>query len=154
MPHKKNHHDANNHNHNTNSHENKNANDLETASPHAASRWLKNISAFGVTTVLSAGILVACGQMSSAENNVSSSTSKQNSGVKSSRDMLPSDMLKTMQALPQLTKGLGKNGAAVIDPNKPTLVKFWASWCPSPCPSKRPSKLCSLWLGPCSCSTS
>ena len=104
MPHKKNHHDANNHdannhdtnNHDTNSynansHENKNANNLATAAPHAASRWLKNISAFGVTTVLSAGILVACGQMSSAENNVSSSTSKQNSGVKSSRDMLPSD---------------------------------------------------------------
>ena len=100
-----------------------NTHDLATQSPRAAARWLKNVSAFGVTTVLSAGILVACGQMSSAENNAksnassSANTGSQNSGVKSSRDMLPSDMLKQMQALPQLTKGLGENGAAVFDPN-------------------------------------
>ena len=101
------------------------------------SRWLKNASALSVTTVLSAGLLLACGQVSSAENQSSSNTSvsksksgSENNGVTNSRDMLPSDMLKQMQALPQLTKGLGKNGAAVIDSNKPTLVKFWASWCP------------------------
>ena len=105
-------------------------------SPHQSSRWLKNVSVLGVTTVLSAGLLLGCGQMSSVENNTSSNTSssteagKQNVGVTSSRDMLPSDMLKKMQALPQLTKGLGDTGAAVIDPDKPTLVKFWASWCP------------------------
>ncbi len=94
-----------------------------------SARWLKNVSAFGVTSVLSAGLLLACGQISSAENN-SKTASQKNSGVTSSRDMLPSDMLAQMQALPQITQGLGDTGAAVIDPNKPTLIKFWASWCP------------------------
>lgn len=95
-------------------------------------RFFKNVSAFGVTTILSAGLLLACGQISNADNNSSSNAkgSTQNSGVTRSRDMLPSDTLKQMQALPQLTKGLGDTGAAVIDSSKPTLVKFWASWCP------------------------
>ena len=109
------------------------AKESSTESPRASSRWFKNAGAFGVTTVLSAGILIACGQMSNADNstnNTSSSASPKKSEAKSSRDMLPSDMLKQLQALPQLTKGLGDTGAAVIDPNKPTLVKFWASWCP------------------------
>lgn len=108
----------------------KKANKLASGSPRASSRWFKNASTFGMTTVLSAGILVACGQMSSADNKTSSSAGKQTSATKTSRDMLPSDMLKQIQALPQLTKGLGDTGADVIDPNKPTLVKFWASWCP------------------------
>lgn len=108
----------------------KKANKLASGSPRASSRWFKNASTFGMTTVLSAGILVACGQMSNADNKTSSSAGKQTSATKTSRDMLPSDMLKQIQALPQLTKGLGDTGADVIDPNKPTLVKFWASWCP------------------------
>lgn len=108
----------------------KKANKLASGSPRASSRWFKNASTFGMTTVLSASILVACGQMSNADNKTSSSAGKQTSATKTSRDMLPSDMLKQIQALPQLTKGLGDTGADVIDPNKPTLVKFWASWCP------------------------
>lgn len=108
----------------------KKANKLASGSPRASSRWFKNASTFGMTTVLSAGILVACGQMSNADNKTSSSAGKQTSATKTSHDMLPSDMLKQIQALPQLTKGLGDTGADVIDPNKPTLVKFWASWCP------------------------
>ena len=78
----------------------KNSNHEEIKKPRSPS-WLKNVSAFSMTTVLSAGILVACGQMSNAESSASSSTKSgsQNTGVTSSRDMLPSDMLKQMQAL-------------------------------------------------------
>ena len=107
--------------------------DLKNSKPTTAqpARWLKNVSTVGVTTVLSAGLLLACGQLSNADNGASSTNaSSQNTGVTKSRDMLPSDMLKQMQALPQLTQGLGQKGSAVLDPNKPTLIKFWASWCP------------------------
>lgn len=112
--------------------------DSVNQAPKSSTRWLKNVSAFGITSAFSAGLLLACGQMSSAEGNKSTPEGgahsaqgdSQNSGVTRSRDMLPSDMLAQIQALPQLTNGLGKNGAAVIDPKKPTLVKFWASWCP------------------------
>lgn len=92
--------------------------------------WLKQISAASLTTVLSAGLLLACGQVSNAESGASNTPKSQNKGVSRSRDMLPSDMLKQMQTLPQLTQGLGSNGSSVIDSNKPTLIKFWASWCP------------------------
>ena len=103
----------------------------ESVSKYQPARWLKNVSTLGVTSVLSAGLLLACGQISNADNGASSTTAtSQNKGVTNSRDMLPSDMLKQMQALPQLTQGLGQKGSAVLDPNKPTLIKFWASWCP------------------------
>lgn len=76
-------------------------------------------------------LLLGCGQVSNAD---SGSNHKNdgitNQGVSNSRDMLPSDTLKQLTKLPQLTNALGTTGADVIDPNKPTLVKFWASWCP------------------------
>ena len=119
----------NNHSENGQSANNLSIKNSSVAMQKKPSRWLKNVSALGVTSVLSAGLLLACGQMSSAENNANGS-GNQNSGVTSSRDMLPSNMLGQMQALPQLTVGLGDTGADVIDPSKPTLIKFWASWCP------------------------
>ena len=102
---------------------------------HKSTRWLKNLGSASVVSLLSAGLLLACGKVSNAESNAdtarqSQNVSTQNTGVTRSRDMLPTNMLKQLQALPQLTKGLGDKGAQVIDTNKPTLVKFWASWCP------------------------
>ena len=108
----------------------------ESVSKYQSKRRLKNVSTVGVVSVLSASVLLACSQMSNADNGASSANgtsqnpSVQNRGVTNSRDMLPSDMLKQMQALPQLTQGLGTDGSSVIDPSKPTLIKFWASWCP------------------------
>ena len=70
--------------------------------------------------------------MSNADNGNASShstASAQNTGI-ICRDMLPSKTLSQLQTLPQLTEGLGQTGGAVLDANKPTLVKFWASWCP------------------------
>ncbi|MGO4999289.1 bifunctional peptide-methionine (S)-S-oxide reductase MsrA/peptide-methionine (R)-S-oxide reductase MsrB [Oceanisphaera sp. W20_SRM_FM3] len=100
---------------------------------HKSTRWLKNLGSASVISLLSAGLLLACGKVSNAESNAAADTqnvSPQNTGVTRSRDMLPTNMLKQLQALPQLTTGLGDKGANVIDGNKPTLVKFWASWCP------------------------
>lgn len=101
---------------------------------------LKNTCIFALTAMMSASVLLACGQMSNADARASaeSKTSThadtthdvQNTGITNSRDMLPSNTIAQLNKLPQLTEGLGDTGAAVIDPKKPTLVKFWASWCP------------------------
>lgn len=91
-------------------------------------RACRNISILGSSAILSALLLPACGQMSSASDSTHEEVT--NTGVTDSRDMLPSDIIEQLQQLPQLTNGLGETGAAVIDTKKPTLVKFWASWCP------------------------
>lgn len=85
-----------------------------------ARKWLS------ACVLSSAGLLIGC-QPSESASQVSTTD---NSGVTRSRDMLPSDTLLRLQALPQLTEGLGNSGKAVIDEDKPTLVKFWANWCP------------------------
>ena len=90
-------------------------------------------SMVGVTSIMGATLLLACGQMSNADagsSTTANSQQSQNTGVTKSRDMLPSDMSEQLMALPQITSGLGATGKDVIDPSKPTLIKFWASWCP------------------------
>ncbi len=97
-----------------------------------------NIGVLSAAAVATVTLLLGCGQMSNADNSSigghESSTGSQstgiNTGITNSRDMLPSDLLKQLQSLPQLTQGLGDSGSNVIDSSKPTLVKFWASWCP------------------------
>lgn len=82
-------------------------------------KFLKNVGIMGISTVLSMVALLACGNPISSQNSVSDK-----------QTMLPNDTLKQLNNLEQITATLGSTGKAVIDPNKPTLVKFWASWCP------------------------
>lgn len=72
-------------------------------------------------------LLTACGNASSHNANQKEAP---NTGITDSRDMLPNAVLSQLKQMPQLTDNLGATGANVIDTNKPTLVKFWASWCP------------------------
>ena len=80
----------------------------------------------GLTTLL----LSSCEKISAEPNAEHLPAVVANTGVTTQRDILPNQLLTKLQALPQLSPKLGENGKAIIDPNKPTLVKFWASWCP------------------------
>ena len=80
----------------------------------------KNLTA---ALLISSLLLLGCQKMNAKENTGSArATSK--------ADVLPTDTLATLQGLSQINPKLGKMGRHVIDPNKPTVVKFWASWCP------------------------
>lgn len=77
--------------------------------------------------------LMSCGQISTADSKADTSNSHPSPAdntITNRNDLLPSDTLQQLDRLPQLTPELGKSGAEVVDRNKPTLVKFWASWCP------------------------
>lgn len=90
---------------------------------------LKRIALLTGFIVTSGTLLPACGKVSQ-DNSTKPTAESSNTGITDSRDMLPSDVLNQLKQLPQLTQGLGNTGSQVIDSNKPTLVKFWASWCP------------------------
>lgn len=90
---------------------------------------LKRIALMTGFIAASATLLPACGKVSQ-DNSAKPTAESTNTGITDSRDMLPSDVLNQLKQLPQLTQGLGDTGSQVIDSDKPTLVKFWASWCP------------------------
>lgn len=92
---------------------------------------LKNMTQLMSAVFIGSSLLMlpACGQVNT-ENGAKQTAQSSNTGITNSRDMLPSDVLNQLNALPQLTEGLGKSGSDVLDPDKPTLVKLWASWCP------------------------
>ncbi|ELA08450.1 trifunctional thioredoxin/methionine sulfoxide reductase A/B protein [Moraxella macacae 0408225] len=93
--------------------------------PKIPNNALKNLSLISISALATIGIsslVIAC--ESHAKNESHAKTTQQE------KAMLPTNTLKTLHNLPQLTTTLGATGKDIIDPNKPTLVKFWASWCP------------------------
>lgn len=76
-----------------------------------------------LATMTSSLLLLGCQKMNAKESH-----NVQNASTNEA--VLPTNTLATLQGLSQINTKLGANGKAVIDPNKPTVVKFWASWCP------------------------
>lgn len=104
---------------------------MQSSKPTYHYKKLRLITPFIVSTLCTSAFLLACGQMTNAQDNSDNNhTTAENTGITHSRDMLPSDTLKQLQALPQITQGLGHTGKSSLNLSKPTLVKFWASWCP------------------------
>ena len=86
-------------------------------------RFVKNIGIFGLSATTSIFTLIACGKGIGDHHG-------NQTELHQSSDVLPNELLSQLHNLPQITSGLGDTGKDVINPNKPTLVKFWASWCP------------------------
>lgn len=86
-------------------------------------RFIKNIGIFGLSATTSIFTLIACGKGIGDHHG-------NQTELHQSSDVLPNELLSQLHNLPQITSGLGDTGKEVINPNKPTLVKFWASWCP------------------------
>lgn len=89
-------------------------------------RLVKNTLIVAMSAVLTTLGFVGCQKMNAKE----SATHTNSQGESTAKNVLPIDTLATLQGLPQINPKLAKTGKAVIDPNKPTVVKFWASWCP------------------------
>lgn len=85
-------------------------------------RLAKNMTVLSASVIATIGLFVGCQKMNAQEQTVSQ--------TKAHNTVLPSDTLITLQQLTQINPSLGNSGKAVIDPNKPMVVKFWASWCP------------------------
>lgn len=86
------------------------------------SAMIKRLRRLSLGLLISSIALSACGQSPHTPSHTDNKLTHQ--------DMLPKQLLSQLHALPQINSHLPNSGAALLDPNKPTLVKFWASWCP------------------------
>lgn len=86
-------------------------------------RTLKNFTIVAIVALSTIGMLEAVGRYIATHT-------PYYTPIEQDTAMLPTNTLATLHALPQITQTLGDTGKAVLDPTKPTLVKFWASWCP------------------------
>ena len=65
--------------------------------------------------------------MPAAMTACSSTADKNRTSTATNQDVLPSDTLATLKGLAQINPELRQTGATVINPSKPTVIKFWAS---------------------------
>ncbi len=89
-------------------------------------RFIKNSLIVSISAIITMFGFVGCQKMNAKEF----AQHQTNLGEKQNQSVLPSDTLATLQGFTQINPNLAKTGKTVIDPNKPTIVKFWASWCP------------------------
>ena len=82
-------------------------------------RQFKNFLTVTAFAVLTVATFIGCQKMNANEL----STHEKATDTQS----LPSNTLAKLNALPQINPALTD---PILDPNKPTVVKFWASWCP------------------------